>query len=191
MSTEEKIIKIGDNYFKEILSPEVIEAKVKEIAKKVSLDYANSDSLVLLIVTNGGLYFGIALSMALQDIGVIHSVETISITRCAGDEKFMKDVEVSHKSSMNLSGKNVLVVEDLIDEGFSMNFLDSYLKTTESMKPESIEYCVLVEKRGYAKLSFSIKYSILDNVGPEWLAGFGMDSNLGWRGLRGIYAKMN
>jgi len=72
-----------------------------------------------------------------------------------------------------------------------MNFLDGYLKTTEGMIPKSVEYCVLVEKKDHVKLSFDIKYFILDEVGPEWLVGFGMDSNFGYRGLRGIYAKIN
>jgi len=67
-----KIVKIGDSKFKEILSPEVLELKIHEIAKRISFDYSKSDSLVLLIVTNGGMYLGTALSMALQDLGVSH-----------------------------------------------------------------------------------------------------------------------
>jgi hypoxanthine phosphoribosyltransferase len=186
-----KVIKIGDHNFKEILSPKLLESKIHEIAKKISVDYSNSNSLVLLIVTNGGMYFGTALSMALQDLGFSHYVDTVRIKRYTGDGESTSEVKVSSKPSLKLSGKDVIVVEDLIDEGLTMNFLDNYLKTTEGMMPKSIEYCVLVEKKDHVKLSFGIKYFILDEAGPEWLVGFGMDSNFGYRGLRGIYAKID
>lgn len=191
MENNKKILKIGGYNFKEILSPMVLESRICEIAKKISVDYLKSDSLVLLFVTNGGMYFGTALSMALQDIGIPHYVDTVRIKRYTGDGKSTTEVKVSSKPSLNLSDKDVIVIEDLIDEGLTMNFLDMYLKTTEGMRPKSIEYCVLVEKKDHVKLSFDIKYSILDKAGSEWLVGFGMDSNFGYRGLRGIYAKMD
>lgn len=190
MIKKEKIIKIGNNYFKEILSPELIKLKIKEIAKQISIDYSKS-SPVLLIVTNGGMYFGTELSMALQDLGISHSVDTVRIKRYTGDSMSTTEIKVSSKPSLKLTGKNVIVVEDLIDEGITMNFLDNYLKTTEGMVPKSIDYCVLVEKKDHVKLSFEIKYFILNKAGPEWLVGFGMDSNFGYRGLRGIYAKID
>lgn len=191
MKKKEKIIKIGAYNFKEILNPKVIQQKINEIAQRISIDYAGSDSLVLLFVTNGGMYFGTSLSMALQDLGVLHGVDTVRIKRYSGDGDSTAEVKVKSNPSINLSGKDVIVIEDLIDEGLTMNFLDNYLKTTEGMMPKSIEYCVLVEKKAHVKLSFDIKYSILDKAGSEWLVGFGMDSNFGYRGLRGIYAKID
>jgi len=192
MNENEKIIKIGSNHFKEILSPEMLESKIHELAKIIAVNYSESDSLVLLIVTNGGMYFGVALSMALQDLGVPHCVDTVRIKRYVGDGKTTTTgIKISSTPSLKLLNRDVIVVEDLIDEGLTMNFLDHYLKTTEEMKPKSLEYCVLVEKKDHVKLSFGIKYFILDQAGPEWLVGFGMDSNFGYRGLRGIYAKTN
>lgn len=187
MRKKEKIIKIGNNYFKEILSPELIKLKIKEIAKQISIDYSES-SPVLLIVTNGGMYFGTELSMTLQDLGISHSVDTVRIKRYTGDSMATNEIRISSKPSLELTGKNVIVVEDLIDEGLTMNFLDDYLK---GMAPKSIDYCVLVEKKNHVKLSFDIKYFMLKEAGPEWLAGFGMDSNFEYRGLRGIYAKID
>ncbi len=191
MEKEEKIIKIGAYSFKEILSPELLESEIQKIAKRISQDYVSSENLVLLFVTNGGMYFGTALSMALQDLGVSHYVDTVRIKRYVGDGEATTEVKISSKPSLKLSGKDVIVVEDLIDEGLTMNYLDNYLKTTEGMIPKSVEYCVLVEKKEHVKLSFDIKYSILDKAGPQWLVGFGMDSNFGYRGLRGIYAKID
>lgn len=186
-----KIIKIGGYDFKEILSPKLLETKIHEIAKKISQDYSRSDALVLLFVTNGGMYFGTALSMALQDLGFSHYVDTVRIKRYTGDGKASTKVKINSKPSLKMYGKDVIVVEDLIDEGLTMNFLHDYLETSEDMKPKSLEFCVLVEKKDHIKLSFEIKYFILDEVGPEWLVGFGMDSNFGYRGLRGIYAKID
>lgn len=185
-----KVIKIGAYEFKEILSPRVLKASIREIAKKIAHDYAGSNTVALLAVANGGIYFATELSMALQDLDFPHFVDTVRIKRYTGDEKTTTGIKISSTPSLKLSGMDVIVVEDLIDEGLTMNFLDHYLKTTEGMTPRSIAYCVLVEKKGHVKLSFDIKYSIMDNAGPEWLVGFGMDSNFGYRGLRGIYAKI-
>jgi len=185
-----KNIEIGGHNFKQILSPRTIKMKIKEIAKKISHDYSNSDSLVLLFVTNGGMYFGTELSMALQDLGISHYVDTIRIKRYTSDG-VTTEIKISSNPSLKLLDKDVIVIEDLIDEGLTMNFLDQYLKTVDNMKPKSIEYCVLVEKRDHVKLSFDIKYYIIDKAGPDWLVGFGMDSNFGYRGLRGVYAKIN
>lgn len=191
MKKEKKVIQIGGYNFKEIISPKSLELEIKKIAKRIAKDYSGSNSIVLLFVTNGGMYFGTILSMALQDLGVSHFVDTVRIKRYVEDGKSTTEVKVSSKPSLKLTDKDVIVIEDLIDEGLTMNFLDNYLKTTEGMTPKTLEYCVLVEKKDHVKLSFNIKYSILDNAGPEWLVGFGMDSNFGFRGLRGIYAKID
>ena len=186
---KQKNIKIDGHNFKEILSPRKIKIEIKKIAKRISVDYADSDSLVLLFVTNGGIYFGTELSMTLADLGVSHCVDTVRIKRYTSDGNSTTEIKISSKPSLKLAGKDVIVIEDLIDEGLTMNFLDNYLKTTEDMIPNSIQYCVLVEKKDHVKLPFNIKYFILDNAGSEWLVGFGMDSNFLYRGLRGIYAK--
>jgi hypoxanthine phosphoribosyltransferase len=187
-----KNIEINGHKYRQILSQEIINTRTKKIAYRIKKKYKNSNSLVLLFIANGGVYFGTDLSKALSDIGVPHSSGVVHITRCIGDQKFCDGIEMNGKPSVNLLGKDVIVVEDLIDEGKSMNFLDHYLKTTEGMVPNSIQYCTLVEKKKHIELSFKkIKYCILRNVGPQWLVGYGMDSNFGYRGLRGIYAKID
>ena len=188
MKKKNDVVKIGDFNYKLLLSSKALQLSIKKIALKISSDYKGSNPPVLLVVTNGGMYFGTSLSMALQDINFSHSVDTVRIKRYTGDGQTSTKVKISSEPSINLLGKDVIVIEDLIDEGITMVFLNDYLINKNT---KSIQYCVLVEKKAHNKLDFDIKYSIIRNAGPEWLVGFGMDSNFHFRGLRGIYAKVD
>lgn len=185
---KDKIIKIGDSNYKTILNPRSLSLKIRKIAKRILSDYSDSEPPVLLVVTNGGMYFGACLSMFLQDLNFAHSVDTVRIKRYVSDKKTTNGVKISSEPSINLQDKNIIIIEDIVDEGITLAFLHNYLKTKNA---KSIEYCVLIEKKSHIKLDFDIKYSILSNIGPEWLVGFGMDSNFLLRGLRGIYAKLD
>lgn len=188
MKKEPEIIEIEGAKYKALLNPGQLQAKIKKIAKKISIDYRGYLPPVLLVVTNGGMYFGICLSMALQDIGFTCPLDTVRIKRYVGDEQATDEVKISSYPTIPLLNRDVIVIEDIVDEGITLAFLHEYLKI---QKAKSIEYCVLVVKKDHKKLDFKIKYSILNNMGPEWLVGFGMDSNLLYRGLRGIYSKLN
>ncbi len=184
---KENIIKIGGFDYTILLSPSELQLKIKKIAKKISIDYCDSLPPVLLVVTNGGMYFGTSLSMVLQDLGFSHSIDTVRIKRYIGDAQALSDVKITSEPTIDLSNRAIIVIEDIVDEGITLEFLNEYLK---NKNVKSIEYCVLVVKKAHKILDFDIKYWILNNVGPEWLIGFGMDSDFMYRGLRGIYIKL-
>ena len=188
MKNEKEIIEIEGVKYGTLLSEKRLKAKIKNIAKKIFTDYQSDLPPVLLIVTNGGMYFGIYLSMMLQDIGFSCPIDTVRIKRYAGDEQATNEVKITSYPTISLLDRDVIVIEDIVDEGITLSFLNEYLKM---QKAKSIEYCVLAVKKDHKKLDFKIKYSILNNLGPEWLVGFGMDANFLFRGLRAIYSKLN
>lgn len=186
--TDKKILEIDNASYKLKLSSKDLEAKIKEIAENIAADYKVKTSPILLIVTNGAMYFGTSLSMALEDIGFLHKVDTIRIKRYTEDSKTSSEIKIISEPMLKIEDENIIVVEDTVDEGLTLNFLNDYLKLKQA---SSIEYSVMIIKSNHKPLNFDIKYWILNNVGPEWLVGFGLDSNFLYRGLRAIYSKIS
>ena len=81
----------------------------------------------------------------------------------------------------------MIVVEDIIDRGDTLNFLNKYLLNLKE-PPRSIQYCALLMKENHAPLEFNLEY-LAWTVGPGWIVGNGMDSNQEARGLSDIYVK--
>lgn len=160
--------------------------KVDEIANRIKKDYADAKRPpLLLFVRNGGLYFGIDLSRALAAIDFDPDIDTVGLRRYNPDNQGGK-IDLLDWPHTDLSGRHVIVVEDLIDVGASMNFL--YHKLQECpQKPESIVFCTLFLKNNHAPLDFEIKYLGWE-IGPEWVVGNGMDSGQSQgRGLVDVY----
>ena len=170
------------------MSQQKLASRIQKIADKIEKDYPDkTNPPVLLIITNGAIYFGVILSLMLQRMGLSHMIDTTRIARYAGDKK-TKQIRMISKPGINLAGKDVIVIEDLVDEGKTLNFLNKYLL---SQKTKSIKYCVLAVKEEHKKLDFEVTYKVIKKeLGPEWLVGFGMDSEQLFRGLDCIYSKV-
>lgn len=182
-----KILVIGKDKYKVLFNQEQIQGKVQELAEKISQDYKNQKNPpILLFVLNGGLFFGVDLSRALQARGFNHHLNIVKLERYGPKEQGGKIKLIS--KPRRLFGRDVIVVEDVIDDGISMNFLNNYLKNSKR-PPKSIQYCILCIKRNHQPLEFKIKYAGFYRLSPKWLVGYGMDSKQGYRGLSHLYVK--
>ncbi len=185
--SKKKQIKLHGVLFEHLFGRREIMRKVSEFAQRIRSDYPNPDNPpVLLIVLNGGLYLGVDLSRALEKIGCYHIVDTIALKSYGSDESG-GDVEIVNHPRLGLENRDVIVIEDIIDRGDTLNFLNKYLLNLKE-PPRSIQYCTLLIKTNHAPLEFDLKY-LAWTVGPEWVVGNGMDSNQLGRGLSGIYVK--
>jgi hypoxanthine phosphoribosyltransferase len=146
-----------------------------------------SQPLILLIVLKGGMYFGVELSKALADFGVFHIIDTIHLKRYGENEKGGK-IELLSEPTENFEGKNIIVAEDVVDQGDTFDFLHKYIM---EKNPSSVEYCILAEKK-HKPLDVKVSYRVIDHLldPEEWLVGFGMDSNKLFRGLNYICVKI-
>jgi len=88
----------------------------------------------------------------------------------------------------DLGDRDVIVVEDVVDNGATMNFLHDYLSYLP-IKPRSVKYCFLGIKNNHGPLKFSTNYLGFD-IEPAWIVGYGLDSGQSYRGLRDIYQKI-
>jgi len=183
-----KKIFFNNDVYELLLSRKDITKEVKKIATKIAIDYrTKSGNLVLLFVLNGGMYFGVELSQALEEIGLKHKVDIINLKSYNQRNNKGSSVTILNSPYTHLRGKDILIVEDIIDRGDTMNFLYRYL-LGQDYPPRTIEFCSFFIKRGHNPLDFNLKYGGRI-VGLEWIIGYGMDSNGFGRGLKDIWIK--
>ncbi len=180
------INKIDGADFRVIFDWETIQKNIREIAKIIKADYTGCSPPVLLFVAMGGVYLGTFLSQALDDIGFDHITDIIRLKSYDGENQ--GKIEILNKPVSVFFKRNIIVVEDLVDTGNSIEFLNAFL---ESEGAGSIDYCVLLEK-GKHDLSFDISYKIFKDIlnKDAWLVGLGMDNLNLFRGLRCVIQKI-
>lgn len=151
-----------------LITEEEIEARVNELAAKISLDYADTDELVLIGVLKGSFIFLADLSRRLSiprhiEFIAVSSYEHGSIR--SGAVRLVMDVRRS------IEGKHVLVVEDIVDTGHTLHYLIDMLK---SRGPASIRTCTLLHKEHATEVDVEIDY-LGFSIGDEWVVGYGLD----------------
>ena len=155
-------------YKKILFDNEKILSRVNELGKKISSDYQGKE-LVILGVLKGSLFFftdlAIAIDIPLQlDMIAIGNIP--DMTKSTGIVRITKDVDI------NITGKHVIVVEDIIRTGLTTAYL---LQTLEARKPASIEVCTLLYNPERQLIDLPVKYYGFE-VDRSWLIGYGMDS---------------
>ncbi len=156
-----------------LFSEAQIQRKVKQIGRQISLDYAGKD--VLLIGILKGMFCFMADLMRYITIPV--SVDFMGISHYNGDKsgavKITKDLEE------DISGKDVIMVEDIIDTGMTLNYVLDYLLTRS---PTSLRVCTLLDKRIRRLSDIPLKYVGFE-VPDKFVVGYGLDFNNKYRNL--------
>ena len=155
-------------YKKILFDNEKILARVNELGKKISKDYAGKE-LVILGVLKGSLFFFTDLARAIDiplQLDMIAIGNIPDMTKSTGIVRITKDVDV------NITGKHVIVIEDIIRTGLTTAYL---LQTLEARKPASIEVCTLLYNPERQLIDLPVKYYGFE-VDRSWLIGYGMDT---------------
>src|SRR4030065_237804 len=169
-----------DKEQKEILyTQDKIKKRVRELADKISVDYSGGE-LIIVGIIKGAFFF---MADLIRAISIPCSVDFV---RCAsygtGSESsgkivMTKDIETSIK------GRDVLIVEDIVDTGLTLKYLVGWLK---ERNPHSLKVCALIDKRRKRKVSFEADY-VGFTVADGFLVGYGLDFNECYRFLPEIY----
>lgn len=153
---------------KEILvTSEEIQNKVKELAEKINCDYKNKN-LVVVGVLKGAAVF---MSDLIKNIEVPLTIDFIAVssygssTESSGVVKLIKDLEES------IEGKDVLIVEDIIDTGLTLSYLVENLK---SRGPNSVKICSLLDKPERRKVDVKVDY-VGFKIPDKFVVGYGID----------------
>ena len=150
-----------------LIDADSLRARIAELGVEVSEHYAGQD-LLLIGVLKGAVFF---MADLMRHLTVPCEVDFMAIssygaqTDSSGVVRILKDLDI------NIEGRNVLVVEDIIDSGLTLSWLLSNLR---SRGPESIEIFTLLRKPDAARVEIDVKYVGFD-IPSEFVVGYGLD----------------
>lgn len=155
-----------------------ISLKVKELAQKISSDYENENNLLLICILKGSYIFTADLSRKLD---IDHDIDFMATSSYREDTK-PQELKIIKDIELEIKGRHILIVEDIIDSGQTIEKVVEILK---ARKPESIEICSLLNKPDKSKVDIHIKYKGFD-IPDKFVIGYGMDYDEKYRNLNYI-----
>ncbi len=170
---------------KPLITAEDIDAKLSEMGKQITDDYSGQD--LLLVGVLRGAFMVMADLARHIDLPVEFDFMAVSSygasTQTSGVVRILKDLDEE------IEGRHVLIVEDIIDSGLTLNYL---MKSLNVRKPASLEIAALLLKEGIQRVPIDVKY-IGFPIGPEFVVGYGLDyagkyRNLPYVGVMGADA---
>jgi hypoxanthine phosphoribosyltransferase len=160
---------------KTLFSEEEIKARIKIITQEINRDFGKTEPLVILIVLNGAFIFAADLVRYLE---MPTEIETIRIKSYEGTSSTGK-IQLLTPLTDNVSGKNVLIVEDIVETGRTLKFLLDELKA-KNVKSTSI--CTLLNKPEAHEFQMNLNY-VGFNIGKNFVIGYGLDLDGRYRNI--------
>jgi hypoxanthine phosphoribosyltransferase len=161
-----------------LVTSEEIEEKVRELGERITEDYHDED-LLLVGILRGAVVFLSDLMRSLELSCEIDFMDVSSYgaeTTTSGVVRILKDLEE------DITGRHVLIVEDIIDTGLTLSYLTRILG---ARKPASLEICTLLSKPSRRSVDLDVKYLGFE-VPDEFVVGYGIDFAGRYRNLRDI-----
>jgi hypoxanthine phosphoribosyltransferase len=158
-----------------LLTEEQVQGKVRDLAAQISKDYAGRD--VLLVGVLKGAF--ILMADLARHLTVPHEFDFMAVssygsaTQTSGVVRILKDLD------REIQGRDVLIVEDIIDSGLTLNYL---LKNLRSRRPATLEVCALLYKPEQLKADIEVKYAGFD-IPSVFVVGYGLDYAERYRNL--------
>ncbi len=158
-----------------LIKKEEIDLMVKRMAAQLSEDYAGK-KLVLVGVMKGCLIF---LADLLRNITIPVEFGTITASSYGSGTVSSGQIKIINDIDVDIKGKHVIIVEDLVDTGLTLNYLKEFLTLRG---PESVKICVAFDKPSRRKNPIHTDYKGMD-VPNEFIVGYGLDYNENYRNL--------
>jgi hypoxanthine phosphoribosyltransferase len=171
----------GDELVGEVLlSEEQIRERIVELGAEIARDYAGRDP-ILVAVLKGAFIFMADLARAVQiplEVDFMAVSSYGASTRSSGVVRIVKDLDI------DLHGRHVIIVEDIVDSGLTLRYLR---KTLESRGTASLEVCALLVREGSVQAELDLRY-IGFRIPPAFVIGYGLDVAERYRNLPHIAA---
>ena len=165
-----------DDKIRILLSEEEVAARVKEIAEEISRDYKGKP-LHLICILKGGVFFTCELA---KRINLPLTMDFMSVSSYGAGTVSSGIVKITKDLDEPIEGKDVLIVEDIIDSGNTLAYLIEVLK---QRNPNSIELCTLLDKpERRVKDQVKVKYTCF-TVPDQFIVGYGLDYDQIYRNL--------
>jgi hypoxanthine phosphoribosyltransferase len=160
---------------KVLIDEETLRARIAEIGAEISEDYRDKD-LLLVGVLKGAVFF---MADLMRNLSISCEVDFMAIssygdsTDSSGVVRILKDLD------LNIEGRHVLVVEDIIDSGLTLSYL---IRNLESREPASLEICALLTKPDRREIDVPVRYTGFE-IPNEFVIGYGLDYAERYRNL--------
>ncbi|NVJ02733.1 hypoxanthine phosphoribosyltransferase [Myxococcus sp. AM001] len=158
-----------------LISEDKLQARVRELAAEITRDYAGKD-LTLICVLKGSAFFAIDLA---KHIDLPVKFEFLGVSSYQGGTESTGEVRITTDVSKPMAGKHLLIIEDIIDTGLTMQFL---LENLRARHPASLKVCSLLEKPARARTQVDIDYKgfVIEDL---FVVGYGLDFGEVYRNL--------
>lgn len=158
-----------------LIEEDVIDRKIEEIGKRISEDYRGRQ-VHLICILKGGAFFMCELA---KRIAVPVSMDFMAVSSYGAGTVSSGELKIKKELDEPIEGKNVLIVEDIIDSGNTLNKLVPMLW---KRKPETLEICTLLDKPDRREKEVDVKYTCFQ-IPDEFVVGYGLDYDQKYRNL--------
>lgn len=172
------IVKVKDKTFRTFIPEAEIQQRVKAVADKLNEDLKDKNPLFLAVL-NGSFVFAADLMRMITIPCEISFVKLASYQGAVSSGKIKEVIGINE----DLKGRTVVIVEDIIDTGFTMKRMLEQLGTRD---PESLHICTLLVKPGKLQVPLNIEYAAME-IPNDFIVGYGLDYDQQGRNLRDIY----
>ena len=158
-----------------LFTQEELERRVRELAAQITADYQGKE-IILISVLRGSFVF---MADLCRSIDLDCTVDFMAVSSYGGGTSSTGQVQITKDLSGDISGKHVIVVEDILDSGNTLSYL---LKLLEQRKPASIRLCTLLDKPERRTKPVEVSYSGF-TIPDAFVVGYGLDYAEHYRGL--------
>ncbi len=158
-----------------MLPEEELDKRIRELGAQISEDYAG-ESVFLVCILKGAAFFACELAKRITVPVTIDFMSTSSYgsgTVSSGEVKILKDLD------LGVEGRNVIIVEDIIDSGHTLNFLTEFFK---DRKAKSIRLCAMLDKPERREVDVKVDYTGF-TIPDAFVVGYGLDYDQKYRNL--------
>jgi len=174
-----ELIKINGDTFEPFITEEKIRQRIKELAGRINSDYRGKTP-IFIGVLNGSFIF---LADLIREIHVDCEIDFFKLSSY-GDAKISSgQVTLLKDLNCQVEGRDIVVVEDIVDSGLSIAFIKNII---EKENPMSLKFVSLLLKKGIPKIDFPIDYVGFE-IPPDFVIGYGLDYAQKVRNLKSIY----
>src|SRR5215471_5381261 len=162
-----------DEILEILFKEEDIRARVHDLARQITSDYAGR-TLVLVSILRGSVFFATDLA---RQIELPLSMDFLSISSYGEDSEGV--VRITNDLEENIAGKDVLLIEDIVDTGFTLKYR---LRTLAGRNPKTLEVCTLLDRRARRIIEMDLRY-IGFEIPDQFVVGYGLDYRQRYRNL--------
>jgi hypoxanthine phosphoribosyltransferase len=151
---------------KVLIAEEDIKRRVRELGKELSRDYEGKTP-ILISVLKGGIIF---LSDLVRSLSILHEIDFMWVSSYKGTES-SGVVRILADLSINIEGHDVIIVEDIVDTGMTLDYIRHILLARH---PKSLRICTLLDKKARRRIEVPIDYVGFE-IPDEFVIGYGLD----------------